>query len=71
MSLYLQPRQAGTASPTPYELKLAGAIEEVFGTGVHHLEGLVKGLNDLGICSPSGEPWTPDTFTDEMRRMAA
>jgi len=31
----------------------------------------VKGLNDLGICSPTGEPWTPDTFTDEMRRMAA
>ncbi|QDQ89700.1 hypothetical protein FND50_02180 [Rhodococcus sp. WB9] len=70
MSLYLQPRQSGTA-PTQYERKLAGAIEEVFGTGVHHLEGLVKGLNALGIHSPGGDAWTTDTFTDEIRRMGA
>lgn len=71
MSQYLMIHQTRTAEPTPYETKLAKAIEEVFGTGVHHLEGLVKGLNGAGMHGPDGLPWTTDSFTAEMRRIGA
>jgi len=66
---HLQPRQSG-AAPTPYELKLAGAIEEIFGTGRHDLDGLVSGLNELGVPAPGGDAWTQSTFTAEIHRLA-
>ncbi|GAA4471262.1 hypothetical protein GCM10023094_01680 [Rhodococcus olei] len=71
MSQYLVVHQTRTADPTPYERKLASAIESVFGTGVHHLDGVVKGLNETGVYAPDGRAWTPDTFTAEMRRIGA
>jgi hypothetical protein len=71
MTNYLQPHQARTVEPTPYEKKLAGAIEEVFGTGRHDLEGLVSGLNGMGVPAPGGEVWTTDSFTAEMKRLAS
>jgi hypothetical protein len=70
MTNYLQPHQARTVEPTPYERKLAGAIEEVFGSGRHDLDGLVDGLNELGVPAPGGEVWTADSFTTEMKRLA-
>jgi len=71
---HLQPFQARTADPTPYELKLAGAIEEVFGSGRHDLHGLVDGLNELGVPAPGGQTrtsqtWTAQTFTTEIKRL--
>lgn len=69
MSLYLVEHQARSAPPTPYEIKLAGAIEEVFGSGRHDLDGLVDGLNQLGIQAPDGQPWTAEAFRVEMERM--
>lgn len=71
MTNYLKPYQARTAEPTPYEKKLAGAIEEVFGSGRHDLAGVVDGLNELGVPAPGGEVWTADTFTSEMKRLAS
>jgi hypothetical protein len=73
---HLQPFQARTADPTPYELKLAGAIEEVFGSGRHDLHELVDGLNELGVPAPGGETgtaqtWTAQTFTTEIKRLAS
>jgi hypothetical protein len=68
---YLQPFQARISEPTPYEMKLAGAIEEVFGTGRHDLAGLVEGLNDMGVPAPGGEAWTAASFTTEIKRLAA
>lgn len=70
MTNYLQPHQARTVEPTPYEKKLAGAIEEVFGTGRHDLAGVVDGLNELGVPAPGGEAWTTESFTTEMKRLA-
>lgn len=67
----LQPRQAGVDEPTPYERKLAGAIEQVFGSGTHDLAGLVAGLNKLGIAAAGGAPWTEVTFAAEMKRLGA
>ncbi|MDV6275102.1 recombinase-like helix-turn-helix domain-containing protein [Rhodococcus erythropolis] len=71
MSLYLVEHQARSVPATPYEAKLAGAIEEVFGSGRHDLDGLVDGLNQLGMLAPNGEPWTADVFTAEIARMGA
>ncbi len=67
----LDPHQARTHEPTAYEMKLAGAIEEVFGSGRHDLTGLVEGLNDMGVLGPGGEPWTEDTFRDEIKQLEA
>ncbi|MCF8587607.1 recombinase family protein [Gordonia liuliyuniae] len=69
MSLYLVPHQARKFEPTPYERKLAGAIEEVFGDGGHTLEALIEGLNENGFHGPDGKPWSQDSFTAEMARM--
>lgn len=71
MSLYLVEHQTRSGDPTPYERKLAGAIEEVFGEGGHGLEQLVEGLNKRGIHGPDGLPWTGETFTAEIARMGA
>jgi hypothetical protein len=67
---YLVPLQARDREPTPYEVKLAGSIEEVFGSGRHDLHGLVTGLNDIGLLAPDGAQWTEDSFTAEMQRLA-
>jgi hypothetical protein len=67
---YLEPFQARDTEPSPYEMKLAGAIEEVFGTGRHDLDGLVAGLNELGVPAPGGTTWTPESFTTEIKRLA-
>jgi recombinase-like protein len=68
---HLVKNQSRSSDPTPYELKLAGAIEEVFGSGRHDLPGLVSGLNDMGILGPSGQQWTEESFTAEMQRAGA
>lgn len=71
MDMYLEEHQARSSEPTPYEMKLAGAIEEVFGEGRHTLDGLVEGLNARGMLGPSGEPWTTETFAQEMAQQGA
>lgn len=71
MELYLQERQTRASAPTPYQSKLAGAIEEVFGSGVETLDGLVAGLNSMDIPGPAGAEWTEESFTDEIARLGA
>lgn len=68
---YLVKNQTRTADPTAYERKLAGAIEEVFGSGRHDLPGLVDGLNGMGVLAPGGQAWTEESFATEMRRLGA
>lgn len=70
-TLYLEAHQTHPEPFSPYELKLSGAIMEVFGTGVHDLPGLVAGLNDLGLHAPDGGPWTEDNLRAEMHRLGA
>ena len=53
---YLNPHQARTADPTPYEKKLAAVIEDVFGSGAHDLPGLVAGLNARDLPRPRRQP---------------
>ncbi|MQY28704.1 recombinase-like helix-turn-helix domain-containing protein [Nocardia aurantia] len=71
MNQYLVVHQSRSAEPTPYERKLAGAVEEVFALGDHTLDGLVAGLNARTVHAPDGRPWTVDTFTTEIARLGA
>lgn len=68
---YLEPHQSRQGPPTPYESKLAGAIEEIFGRGVHDLDGLLTELNAAGITAPDGRPWTERSFTEQLNRLGA
>ena len=68
--LYLDPAQSRLGKPLgPYEKKLSGALAEIFGGGTHDLEGVIAGLNTLGLHAPNGEPWNEDSFRAEMRRL--
>ncbi|MER6140608.1 recombinase-like helix-turn-helix domain-containing protein [Streptomyces sparsogenes] len=68
---YLAPHQTRDHEPTPYELKLARTLEEIFTQDGHGLADVVDGLNARQVRTPSGEPWTEDTFRAEMHRLGA
>jgi hypothetical protein len=66
---YLEPFQARERAPTPYEDLLGDAIERAFASGVTQLEDLVAHLNRGGPRGPNGEPWTVDSYRQEMARL--
>ncbi|MPY99416.1 MAG: hypothetical protein GEU97_15710 [Actinophytocola sp.] len=68
---YLETHQSRDTTPAAYEMKLAGAIEEIFGRGIHDLPGLLTELDAVGIAAPDGAAWTEDSFTAEMQRLGA
>ncbi|MFF9167964.1 recombinase-like helix-turn-helix domain-containing protein [Streptomyces sp. NPDC014776] len=67
----LDPHQSRTHEPTPYELKLARTLEEVFTQDGHELADVVAGLNARQVRTPDGTPWTEETFRAEMHRLGA
>ncbi len=69
--LFLESVQSRTTTPSDYETKLAGAIEEVFATGRHDLPGLVAGLNDLNIPAPGGSVWDEDLLIRVIDQLEA
>lgn len=66
---YLKAHQTRQGPPTQYELKLATAIEEIFGRGDHDLQSLVAGLNATGIVAPDGTPWSVERFVDQFKSL--
>jgi hypothetical protein len=68
---YLEPHQSRQGQPSAYEVKLAGAIEEIFGRRTHDLPGLLAELNSAGLTAPDGRPWAEESFTAEMHRLGA
>jgi hypothetical protein len=68
---YLEPHQARSAEPTPFEDLLGDAIERAYAQGIHELEPLVGYLNQCGPVAPNGTPWTPEVFRAEMARLGA
>ncbi|MEJ8672457.1 hypothetical protein OG331_07495 [Streptomyces sp. NBC_01017] len=68
---YLTPHQTRDHEPTPYELKLARTLEEIFTHDGHELADVVAGLNARQVRTPSSEPWTEETFRSEMHRLGA
>ena len=67
---YLEPHQARKRVPTTYEDLLGDAIERAFAAGAHALPALVQALNDSGLASPSGKPWTEEVYRQEIAGLA-
>ncbi|MET8575125.1 recombinase-like helix-turn-helix domain-containing protein [Streptomyces sp. NPDC005012] len=68
---YVVVHQTRTHEPTAYELKLAGALEEVYARHGHGLADVVEGLNRSSVYPPDGQPWTEESFQAEMKRLGA
>ncbi|GEB51333.1 MULTISPECIES: recombinase-like helix-turn-helix domain-containing protein [Streptomyces] len=68
---YLDPHQTRRHAPTPYELKLARTLEEIFTEDGHTLDDVVAGLNARQVRTPDGRPWTEESFRAEMHRLGA
>jgi hypothetical protein len=66
---YLNPHQSVSGAPSEYDMKLAGAIEEIFGRNVHDLPGLLDGLNSANVVAPDGQPWTEQSLTAHLRTL--
>lgn len=54
-----------------YEDRLGDALEKLLGGGADDLVALSSGLNELGIESPDGAPWTADSLAAELHRLGA
>ena len=70
-ALYNDTHQARSAPPTSYESLLGDSIERAFAAGLHDLPALVHYLNTAGPSGPNGQPWTPESYQQEMARLAA
>ncbi len=68
---YLKVHQSRSRPPTDYENALADAIEACFRAGITSCEGLVAALNRSKRLSCDGQPWTVETFEQEMRKLGA
>jgi hypothetical protein len=54
----------------PYEDLLGDALEKLLGGGADDLAALSSGLNEAGIASPDGAPWSGERLAAELRRLA-
>lgn len=70
-TLYNETHQTRSAAPTAYESLLGDSIERAFAAGLHDLDGLVAYLNQAGPAGPNGQPWTADSYCQEMARLGA
>lgn len=66
---YLEPHQARKRPQTSYEDLLGDALERAFGMEIYDLQGLVDYLNKAGPVSPSGKPWTPESYQAEIKAL--
>lgn len=64
---YLEPHQARTRAQTSYEDLLGDALERAFGMGLYDLPSLIDYLNQTGPVSPSGKPWTEESYCAEIK----
>ncbi|MFF2650813.1 recombinase-like helix-turn-helix domain-containing protein [Streptomyces sp. NPDC058045] len=71
MPRYVEVHQTRTHEPTPYEIKLAGVLEEIYADVGHQLTDVVRGLNERHVYPPDGGPWTEESFTAEIKRLGA
>jgi hypothetical protein len=68
---YLQPHQAQTRPPTPYEDLLADSLERAYGQQHHEVGAIVKFLNEVGPEPQTAPQWTEAVFLDELKRLGA
>ncbi len=57
------------AAPTAYAARLADRLEEIFGRGIHDLEGVVAALNESGPAPEGADKWTAEVLEAEMIRL--
>ena len=57
------------APPSDYSTALADRLEEIFGRGIHDLDGIVAALNADGPAPEGAESWTAEVFEAEMKRL--
>ena len=69
--LYNATHQQRAAAPTAYDSLLGDSIERAYAQGQHSLDGLVAYLNEAGPAGPNGQPWTAQSYCDEMARLGA
>ncbi len=50
---------------------LGDAIERAFAQGIHELDALLAYLNQSGPSAPNGQPWTAQSYQQEMARLGA
>lgn len=69
--LYMEQWQAGSGRSSPYEQALGDALEEIFGTGVHEIDGIIAELNSRGLETPDGGSWTAENFPVIMKQLGS
>ncbi len=52
--------------PTQYEIRLATALQNIFGDEVYDIESIVARLNGSDVRSPDGEAWSEANFRAAM-----
>ncbi len=57
------------APPDAYATELADRLGEIFGRGIHDLEGVVAALNEAGPAPEGADRWTAEVFEAEMIRL--
>ena len=57
------------APPSAFAEALAERLEEIFGRGVHDLDGIVDALNAEGPAPEGAERWTAEVFEAAMIRL--
>lgn len=57
------------APSAAYAAQLADRLEEIFGRGIHDLEGVVAALNESGPAPEGADEWTAAVFEAEMIRL--
>ncbi len=62
-----QQRQERT--PSAHEDAMGVALERIFEQGIEDLDGIVGRLNEFGVASADGAPWTTESFQDEIAKL--
>ena len=55
--------------PSPFEDRIADALEKIFAKGIDELAGVVRELNQAAIRDRDGNAWTEESFQAEMERL--
>ncbi len=56
-------------TPSAHEDAIGEALGRIFEDGIVELEGIVERLNELGVASTDGAPWTVASFQAEIARL--
>ncbi len=56
-------------TPSAHEEAMGAALGRIFEDGIEDLDGIVERLNELGVASSDGAPWTIESFQDEIAKL--